>query len=86
MRGASRAQGCACTAMLLLAVSGAGKLDCKAASIKSIQCKGCPCQQCLDVLAEVSSTRWYLPEPQTDSLVTCRCLPFEPRPPWQSEA
>ena len=31
MRSASRAQGCACTAMLLLAVSGAGKLDHKAA-------------------------------------------------------
>ena len=69
--------------MLLLAVSGAGKPDRKAANIKSIQCNICPCQQCLDMLAEVSSTKWYLPEPQTDSLITCGCLSFELRPPWQ---
>ena len=77
---------CACTAVLLLAVSGASKLDRKAANIKSIQCNGCPCQQCLDMLAEVSSIRWYLPEPQTNSLLTYGCLSFEPRLSWQNEA
>ena len=56
MRCASRAQGCACRAMPL-AVSGAGKPDRKAANIKSIRCNGCPCQQCLDMVAEVSSSR-----------------------------
>ena len=86
MRSVNRAQGFACTAVLLLAVSGAGKPDRKAANNKSIQCKGCPCQQCLDMVAEVSSSRWYLLEPQTYSLITCGCMSFEPRPPWQSEA
>ena len=35
MRSAGRAQGCACTAMLLLAVSGASKLNRKAAISKA---------------------------------------------------
>ena len=77
---------CACTAVLLLVVSGASKLDRKAANITGIQCNNCPCQQCLEMLAEVSSTRWYLPEPQTGSLITCGCLSFEPWLPWQFEA